>query len=285
MIPTLTLLPPDMFPPDLQPLIYFTLMPAIIICGFIGLIMFYILVVPPEAKTYIWNKISKKDMFDVETESGVRILDTGKIYPEGIAKLDKTKLTVPIPRPIPNQQIKLNMASQGMTQDKMDEVIKQVREAERSTLKPSIVKGLGCRIYRVFQSTALATSMKALVGLEYDGNSKTSVMVIPVRNNKQKINLTSLLKKGRKADEVIMDVALPVDPNVIRKWFDPQFSPSQADAIQHLGEQLERERTGSMLRKWMFPIIIIIVIVVIALAAVMLLGGGGGGGPPPQPAA
>jgi hypothetical protein len=276
------MMPPEMFPPDLQPIIYFTLMPSIILFGALFLVVFWFLVIPPEAKTYIKNKLSKKDMFDVETESGVRILDTGKIYPEGIAILDKTKLIVPVPRPVPNQQLQLNLAASGeLTEDKLAEVKSAVQDAERLTLKPSVVKGLGCRIYRVFQSTALATTLATLVGLEYDGNSKHSFMAIPVltKNGKRVEPATLLIKKGKKSvgelNDWVTKVFLPVDPNVIRKYFNPQFSPSQADAMQKLGEALERERSGSMLKKWMFPLIIIAMVVVVAIILVVMLGGGG----------
>lgn len=287
MIPTLNLLPPNLFPPDMQPLIYFTLMPAAIIFGAVFLLVFYLLIVPEEAKTVIWNRIKRKDMFDVESESGVRLLDTGKLHPEGIAELDKTKLILPIPRPIPNQQIKLNMATKDIDPSKIDEIVKAVQQAEKVTLKPSIVKGLGSRIYRVYQSTALATTLATLVGLEYDGNSKTALMAVPIlaKDGKRVEPAKLLLKKGKKKigelSEWIMPVALPVDPNVIRKWFDPQFSPSQADAIEHLGEAKERERSGSMLKKWLLPLGIIMAIIIVAIIAVMLLSGGGAA-PPPQ---
>jgi len=285
MIQPLNLLPPDLFPPDIQPLIYFTIMPAIIIFGIVFLIFFWILIIPPEAKTYIKNRIWKKDMFDVETESGVRILDTGKIHPEGIAVLDKTKLILPIPRPIPNQQIQMAMTSMGIEQNEINTIIKQVQEAERITLKPSIVKGLGCRMYRVFQSTALATTLATLVGLTHDGNSKSALMAIPVlaKNGKRIEPAKLLIKQGEKLTELtqwIVKVALLVDPNIIRTFFNPQFSPSQADAIEHLGELKERARSGSILKKWMLPIILIVIIVIIAISAVVLLGGGGGS---PQP--
>lgn len=303
MIPTLQILPPDLFPPSIQPLVYFTLLPlALILCG-VGFLVFYLLVLPPEAKTYLWNRFKKKDMFDVETESGVRILDTGTIYAGGIVKLDKTKLVFPIPRPIPNQQIRMNMASNGMDMKNVDKVMKKVQEAEKATLKPSIVKGLGCRIYRMFQSTALATTLATLVGLEYNGNSKTSVMAVPLlaeTGEKAKLHLKNskptksginvagkrvepaklFIKKGTEVKEWLVDVLLPVDPNVIRKWFDPQFSPTQADDIQHLGERLERERAGSALKKWLAPIFIIMMIVIVAIIAVVLLSSGGGA---PQP--
>lgn len=284
MIQPLQIMPPDLFPPSLQPLIYFTLMPLALILGVVFIIVFWVLIIPEEAKMYIKNKIRKKDMFDVETESGVRFLDTGKIYPEGIAKLDKSKLVLPIPRPIPAQQIKMNMATKGMKPKDIDKIMKAVQEAEKTTLKPSIVKGLGCRIYRVFQSTALATTLATLVGLEYDGNSKTSTMAIPMatKNGKRIEPAKLFIRKGQELKSWVMPVGLPVDPNVIRKWFDPQFSPSQAKAIEYIGMMKERTRTGSALKSMLPYIAIIFIIIVVAIVAVMFLGGGGGQQPPIQ---
>lgn len=284
MIIPFSLLPPSVFPTELQPLIYFTLMPVALIFGAVFLLLFWFLFMPPEAKLYIKNKFSKKDMFDVETESGVRILDTGTIYPGGLAILDKTKLKLLIGRPIPTDQIKMSLPD-NVSNKGLKKIIKAIRNTEKTTLKGSIVKGLGCKIHRVYQSSAIVTSLATLVGLEYDGNGKSTQMAIPVlAKTKKQIEPTNLfIKKGMELKEWIVDVALPVEPSVIRAWSHLQVSPQQTDKLYYLGERLADLKQGSVLKKWLVPIILIVVVIAIVLIAVVLLSSGGAPIQPPPP--
>jgi hypothetical protein len=279
LIDLLTLLPPEMFPPEIQPLIYFTLMPLAI--GFLLLFMLgaWFIWFPPEARLYIMNKLHKKTMFDVENEAGVRFLDTGTILPEGIAVLDKSKLTLLIGRPVSNDRVAMELAKMkpNVTLSELESVIKKIRDVEKVTLKPSIVKGLGCRIFRVYQSFGVATSLANLVGLEYSGQSKTTPLAIPIlaKTGKRLSPAKLFIKKGIELAEWIVPVALPVDATVSKLWSHLDVSPLQADKLVYLGERRRELQQGSSLRKWLPYILLIIIIIVIALGAILLLGGGG----------
>jgi len=152
-------------------------------------------------------------------------------------------------------------------------------------LKGSIVKGLGCKIHRVYQSSAIVTSLATLIGLEYDGNSKSTQMAIPIlAKTKKRIEPANLfIKKGMELKEWLVDVALPVEPSVIRAWSHLQVSPQQSDKLYYLGERLHDLKQGSALKRWLVPIILIIVVITIALIAVVLMSSGGAPIQPPPP--
>jgi hypothetical protein len=98
----MTILPPEIFPSDMQPLIYFTILPLIVIFAFIGLVLLIIVYVmmPIEAKTHLWNKLKKKPLMDHTTNTGQSILETITTYGEGITIGDRTGNVYILPQPI-----------------------------------------------------------------------------------------------------------------------------------------------------------------------------------------
>lgn len=98
----MTILPPEIFPVDMQPLIYFTLLPLIAIFAFIGVVLLVVVyfMLPAEAKTHAWNKLKKKPLMDHTTNTGQRILETLTTYGEGITIGDKTGNVYILPQPI-----------------------------------------------------------------------------------------------------------------------------------------------------------------------------------------
>lgn len=292
MIDTLlTLLPPELFPPEMQPIIYFTLLPTII--GLQSAIMFiiYFFVMPPEAKLYLWNKLKKYPMIDYETDDGVRAIEMIKPYTEGVNYGMKTGNTYLTPRPISNElilkvitpdleEMAQKMKSQGKTDaeieeaanKKVDEEIKKVREMERVILRPSIVKGLGVPIYRAYQSKAIATTLAHLVGLEYSGNSKSTNIAVPiVKKTGKRIDPVELnLGKDKRTDEWIMNTSLPVDPNVVKKWFRYMWTQSQIKASNRISEEIGREKEEGYWKKMIMVVVVIGALLAIGIVAMMI---------------
>jgi len=274
------MLPPDLFPPSMQPLIYFVILPLIVYFGIAFVAICWFIVFPPEAKLYILNRLRKKPMVDYDDESGTRHLETAKIYPEGILKCDKSKNIFFLPRPISNKYITqlLQAEKPNMTKDQIEKMLKTIRESEKTTLKPSIVKGTGTPIFRGWQSKAIVTNMATLVGLENNSNSKNMLVAIPIAT-KDNIRLNPaqlLIKKGKEtigvAKEWVANVLLPVDCSVIQKWFDPQYTQSQVTGLQELSERIGAAKNKNVLMKWMPLIIIFIIVMAVIMIAALFLG-------------
>ena len=274
MIP-LQLLPPDLFPPDVQPLIYFTILPTII-----GLLLafdfiFYFFVMPSEAKFHTWNKRKKKPIFDIHTEDGRRVLETGRVHSSGAVELHGSKENISLGLPLTRSQIKEKLPKDA-TPQQIAKKVKEIRENEKVIFKPSTTS-YGARIFHVFRTTAIATSLAALVGLEYDGQSKTAPMNVRIlaKVGKRVVPAKVFLKDGKELKHWIVDVLLPVDPTIVRKYFDPDFNPTTAKRFYWLGYERGAGKGESFLKKYLPYIILAIIIVVGALIALMFLGGGG----------
>lgn len=291
MINPLSLLPPDLFPAEMQPLIYFTILPTIIGLLLFVMIIFWVFILPPEGKLYVKNKFKKYPMIDYETDDGVRMIETMKPYTEGVNYGRLTGNTYLTPRPISNELIlkvltpeltdlEQELFDKGKTKDevaqalneKLDKEIKKVRDMERVVLRPSIVKGLGVPIYRSYQSKAIATTLAHLVGLEYSGDSKSAMIAIPlIKKTGKRIEAVELnLGKDSKTDEWIVPVSLPVDPNVVKKWFPYMWTQSQIKASNRLSEEIGQDKVAGMWKKYIIIIGVMVIIMSIFFVAVIV---------------
>jgi len=291
----LSVLPPDIFPVELQPIIYFTVLPTIILLQLVGVAIIYFIVMPPEARLYLWNKVKKYPMIDYETDSGVRKIECMKPHSEGVNYGLTTGNTYLTPRPISNELILkvitpeleervMELRSEGKSKEEIDKdidkkvyaAIKDVRDMERVVLRPSIVQGLGVPIFRCYLSKAIATTLAHLTGLEYSGKSKSTQIAIPlIKKTGKRIEAVELnLGKDKKTDKWVVDVVLPVDPNVVKKWFPYMWTQSQLKASNRISEELGRSKEAGMWKKYIMIIGAMVVIMAIFFVAVIVGTGG-----------
>jgi len=291
MITSLMLLPPDIFPPDLQPIIYFTLLPLALILGLIIVGFVYFVWLPPTAKMYMWNKLKKRPIMDYETEDGVRGQEMVKPYSEGINYGMKTGNTYLTPRPISNElvykvltpeleELEAQLKAKKMSDAEIKEAIEKrlikeirdIRDMERVVLRPSVDKDLGVPVYRTYQSKAIATTLAHIIGLEYDGESKTTSIAVPlIKKTGQRIEPIELnLGKDSKTGEWIMKTSLPVDPNVVKKWFKYMWTQSQIKASNRISEEIGRDKEAGMWKKYIYIIAGMIIIMAIFFIAVII---------------
>lgn len=290
MINTLTLLPPDIFPPEMQPIIYFTLLPTIIIIMAIIFVVIY-LYAPKVSKMYFFNKLKKLPIVDYETDDGRRGQETVTPYTEGVAFGNTTKTPYLFPRPLSNKLIlykltpeleetKQKMLKEGKTEEqitkKLEEIIteeiKDAREMERVVLRPSIDKDIGVPIYRAYLSRVNATTLAHIVGLENTGKSKSSIIAVPiVKKTGKRLEPVELnIGKDKKTDSWAMPVALPVDPKVIKKWFSLMWNPSQLTASNLVSEQIGLKNAEGFWKKFMIIICVMVGILLIGIVAMMM---------------
>ena len=301
MIPSLSLLPPELFPTDMQPLVYFTILPTIIGLLIFLIVLTYVFILPPEAKLYLWNRFKKDPMIDYETDEGVRKLETMKSKSEGVNYGMKTGNTYLTPRPISNElllsvitpdleALERELKKTGKKDEKGkkidytdDEIkmlidqkayeeIRKVREMERAVLRPSIVAGLGVPIYRCYQSKAIATTLAHLIGLEYSGDSKSTQIAIPlVAKTGKRLEAVELnLGKDKKTGEWIVNAMLPVDPNVIKKWFKYMWTQSQIKASNRISEEIGRDKEQGFWKRAILIVAAIAIIMAIFFVAVIV---------------
>jgi len=259
-----TLISPD------EILMYFTVFPLMVILGIFLLVfiaIMYVLWVPPEAKTYIKNKLKKKLMMDYESEAGVRKIETCTSYPEGIVVGDNSKNVYFLPRPISNAAVKKLLQQKDMTEDEIQKVVDNIRNMENRSLRPSIVSGIGCRIYRAFTSKAISTTLSALTGLEYSGEGKTVPVVISTPKSAE---LLKTINEKLKISNIIR-VLLPVDPSVIQKWFPSQFTESQIRSRDRLSELIGAKDEKGYWKKVLAFCGILVTILIISFVAMMVL--------------
>lgn len=295
----LGIIPPDLIPVDLQPLFYFTLLPLALILGIIVVVVGYLLILPPEGRLYMANKLKKLPMVDYETDEGVRCIEMIKPYTEGVNYGVSTGNTYLTPRPIANETILevitpdlIKLENKLKTEGEKDaniakilesvfrEEINKVREMERIILKPSTVRGLGVPIYRAYQSKALATTLAHLVGLEYtsDDNQQTQFAVPVVAKTGKAIQPVNLLiEKGKTKkvlDEWVVNVLLPVDPNVVKKWFPYMWTQSQIKASNKISEEVGRNREHGIWKRYIMIMAIMVIMMCIFFVAVIVSTGG-----------
>lgn len=287
-------LPPELFPPEWQPVIYFILLPLTILGLLFKDLIVWFLLYPPEARLYIMDKLfHKKSLLDYEDETGTRYLTMVDVYPEGLLFDVKKKLVFLLPTPINRNQIKAILeATKDMSKDKINEVFKALDEMEKKTLRAGIVKGLGVRIYRGYQTIGVATSLASLVGLEFDENAleiaeadqkkedlESRFMAIPIfAKLKGRLEPTKLfIEQGKIAKEWTVNVLLPVRPSVVKKYINGVYDQGQLIALYRKGVEEGMARAKSPLGKWLLPIFIIAMLVLgVLIVAGIFLGGGGG---------
>lgn len=273
-LPPEALLPPELFPIELQPIIYFILLPLALIVSLVIPWILYFFVFPPEARLYIMDKIHKKPLIDYETEDGTRHLETAKIYPEGFLIGDKSKNIYLLPRPTQRRIIERELEGQNYTKKQIDQTYRILNELENRVLKAGVVKGLGVRIFRAYQSVGIASSLAQLVGLTYTGNKEQVYMAVPVvAKTKNVIKPTELyLEHDKKLKEWFVKIQLPVIPSVLQKFFNHNYTQNQLIAVFRKGIQIGEARARNPMGKWLIPIIVICLIVgiVVIVAAVAL---------------
>ncbi len=266
---------------------YFTVFPLMVILGIFLLVflaIMWFLWVPPEAKVYTINKLNKQIMLDYETEDGIRHLETAKAYTEGILVGNKTKNVYFLPRPISNEAVKKLLQQENITEDEIQKVVDNIRDMETKTLRAGIVSSLGCRIYRAYQSKAVATTLNTLVGLEHSGEDKTIPMVLPAITTTDKILKKVKLKSTSKKDELIQKinekletgqniirVLLPVDPALVQKFFNAQYTQSQQRARDRISEAIGASEEKGYWKKVLAFCGILVTILIISFVAMMVL--------------
>jgi len=261
------ILPPNIFPPEWQPLVYFTILPLTIIAGIILIVIFWLWFVPPEAKVYIKNKLSRKLMIDYESESGIRKIETCKAYPEGIVVGDTTKNVYFLPRPISNAAIKKLLQKDKLNETQMQQVIEDIRDMENRSVRPGIVGGIGCKIYRAYTSKAIGTSISTLAGLEYSGDSKKVTVVIQTPESPK---LLKKINEQLKTSNVVR-VLLPVDPSIIQKFFNAQYTESAIRARDRISEEIGRKDEKGYWKKILAFCGVLVGILVVAMVIVMVI--------------
>lgn len=281
------LLPPDLFPLEMQPLIYFVLLPLACLVMFIVPLVLFFFVFPPEARLYVFNKFQKKPMIDYETEDGTRHLETAKIYPEGFLIGDKSKNIYLLPRPTQRNVIaaELQELLKGdgtkYTEDDIEEIYDTLNKLEKRTLSAGIVKGLGVRIFRAYQSLGLATTLAQLVGLSYVGEDSTAYMAVPIvaKSSKKMGQVLKpselVLHENKKLKEWYVNVLLPVIPSIAQKFFNKNYTQNQLIALKNWAIEYGKAQASNPLGKWFIYILIAVIIIGgIALLALLVFGGG-----------
>ena len=259
------MLPPELFPTDLQPLIYFTLLPMAILFGIAVVIIFYIFFIPSEAKTHIWYRFKKLPLMDYETNEGLRILEPMKSYGNGINVGTKTGNSYIIPQPISMNTILMELQPQLEQIEKdmktknpkvnpeaikakqaelVEEEIKEIRKMERVTLSTSSCKGSGAPIWRSYGSKAIGVKLAHLVGLSYEADNTETRLAIPlsVKTGKRLEPAKLFFENGKPTtDQWTMPVSLPVNPSIVKKWFPKMWNPAQIAALKQIHEEIGRK--------------------------------------------
>lgn len=277
------LLPPELFPLELQPIIYFILLPlAVVVFAFILPSIFWFIFMTPNARTETLDRLKKRDLIEVQVETGVSFIETVKVRPEGFMVGDKTKNIYVIPRPTQKEVILDEMQTKGATDEDIKKVQDQLKNLEKQTLNASIVKGLGVRKFYAYQSFGIATTLAQLVGLDLEGiENKEVYMAVPVvaKTNKRSGPIKPVdlvLNKNERLKEWLVKVVLPVTPSLVQKHFNKNYTQNQLIAIYKAGIEEGKESVSNPLGKWLMPILIIVIIgAVILLGATFLLSGGG----------
>lgn len=269
------LLPPDLFPLELQPIIYFVLLPlAILVLMGLGLIIWFV-VMPSEARTLSLNRLKKKPLVLYETEDGTAHLETATIYPEGFLIGNQSKNMYLIPRPTQKKVVERELKAKGYSKAKIEKLYNVLQEMEEKALSAGILKGLGVRIFFAYQSVGIATSLASLVGLTYTGD-KNQYMAIPVIAKTKKVIKPSelALHENKKTKEWFVNVALPVNPNIVQKYFVKNYTQNQLIALFRKGVEVGLAKASNPLGKWLVPLLIILaVVVVIVIGIAVVLGG------------
>jgi len=259
------MLPPELFPTELQPLIYFTLLPLAILFGLVMVIVIYLFFIPSEGKTHMWYRIKKLPLMDHETNEGIRILEPMKSYGSGINVGTKTGNNYLIPQPISMNTILMELQPQLQQIEKemkekhpnvnpelirkkqaeiVDEEIKEIRKMERVLLSPSICKGSGAPIWRSYGSKAIGVKLAHLVGLSYEADNTETRLAIPlsVKTGKRLEPAKLFFENGKPTvDQWTMPVSLPVNPSIVKKWFPKMWNPAQIAALKQIHEEIGRK--------------------------------------------
>jgi len=298
MINPLSILPPDIFPPDMQPIIYFTILPVIIGVLLFGYLVLY-LYAPKTSKLYFFNKMKKHPIVDFETDEGVRGQETIKTYSEGVCFGTKTGTPYIFPRPISNELILYRMEPElkeleeklkaenktkpakdqlskeqiiDKLRERVSEEIKAVRKMEGTTLRPSVDNDLGVPVYRAYRSRVNATTLVHMLGLGQDGDDKQTLFAIPmVKKTGKRCEAVELnLGKDKNTDEWIMNVYLPVDPKVLKKWVPDMWTPSQLTASNLISEEIGRQKNEGLMKKYLILFIVFGAVLALFFVAVLI---------------
>jgi hypothetical protein len=284
----LTILPPELFPPELAPLIYFTILPLIILVGGMVLVIILVLYItsPHEAKIHFWNRFKKKLILDTEMHGRAK-LETATTYPDGINIGDKTNNVIAAPQPTSMQEIaeglhdqfeaiekdlteKNTQAKEKLTNEQLVELIqntqaslfnqevKRINEYEREAIHASTTS-YGAPILRVYGARAVATTLAQLAGLSYKGENKTTRLAIPIlAKNKQRIEPAQLfLEKDKELKNYYMNIGLPVDPSVAKKWFPKSYNPSIINSIEENAELVGQNKQKKKDRMLLYMMIVL----------------------------
>jgi len=251
---------------------YFTLFPLMVIlgiCFLVFLVIMYVLWVPPEAKVCIKNKMKKCVMVFCQNEDGTARLGVNDSYAEAILVDKKTKDVNFIGRPILNQSIRKRLERDDLTKNEINDLIKDIRNMENTTLKPSIVKGIGCPLYFTYRSKAIAATLSTLVGLEYSGENKTVPVIIPIPKS-QKL-LKTINAQLKKTGKNVVNVALPVNPSLTQKWFPASYTQSQIRARDRMSEAIGRSDEKGYWKKVLAFCGVLVAILIVGMVCVMVL--------------
>jgi hypothetical protein len=277
------LLPPELFPESLVPIVYTVLLPlAVIIFAVVLPLAFWFILMTPNARTETLDKLGKKDIVELQTETGTTFEETVTVYPEGFMIGSKTKNIYLVPRPIPKDIIMSELEAQGLTQAKIKKTYKEIKELEKITLNAGVIKGLGVRKYYAYQSVGVATTLAQLTGLDLEGiKDKEVYMAVPVvaKTNKkvgQVVKPTELvLDKNEKTKNWLVKVIWPVLPSLVQRHFNTSYLQTQMKALYEHGIAVGMARAHNPMGKWLIPILVIVVVVgVVILGATLFLGGG-----------
>lgn len=234
------MIPPEIFPPQWQVILYIYMFPTIVILGGIAFIIFWKLIMPKESKTLFWNRFFKRSIFAIATDDGFIKFERGKVFPEGIVKTESGQVYM-LPRPISHTK------AQRLGNPKPNQV-------EPIALKRFILKNLSCPLWLTYEGKAIATNIPTLLGVQQEKasiNLETPPELFMFGGPK--------IKEKPTKESKLIKVLLPVDPRIIKKWFTSMWNQSQVNAWARKSEEIGFKKAKKQMKEIMIPLVLILI--------------------------